>query len=109
MADWKRMSHLLSYMAHKFGVGLSTPQAENGFQRLGKLAYIEVPGLGREFGKMTPKQLRAWLWEVRHDPVFKEQDVLIYVERQSPTSWRGSVGRAGSPDHEDAIVFTEVS
>jgi len=31
----------------------------------------------------------------------------VYVERKSPTSWVGKVGRIGSPEAEDAIVFTE--
>jgi hypothetical protein len=39
--------------------------------------------------------------------VWKEPGVLVYVERESPTSWVGKVGRVGSPESEDAIVFTE--
>jgi len=96
-------------MAHKFGVALSTPGAENGFGLVGDRGFIEVPGLGREFSKLTPKRLRGWLWEVRADPVWREPDVLVYIERQSPTSWVGKVGRVGSPDAEDAIVFTEAA
>jgi hypothetical protein len=46
---------------------------------------------------------------VRYDPVWREPDVLVYVEREDPTSWMGRVGRVGSPDLEDAIVFTEVA
>lgn len=109
MTDWKAASHLLSYMAHKFGVALVTPDAENGFGLVGDRAFVESPGLGRSFGKVTPKHLRRWLWEVRYDPVWKEPGVLVYVERESPTSWVGKVGRVGSPDADDAIVFTEAA
>ena len=100
---------MLSYMAHKFGVALVTPAAENGFGLVGDRAFIEVPSLARTFGKVTPKQIRRWLWEVRYDPVWKESGVLVYVERESPTSWHGKVGRVGSPESEDAIVFTEAA
>jgi hypothetical protein len=96
-------------MAHKFGVALVTPEAENGFGLVGDCAFVELPSLGRSFAKVTPKQLRRWLWEVRYDPVWKEPGVLVYVERESPTSWVGKVGRVGSPESEDAIVFTEAA
>ncbi len=109
MTDWKAASRMLSYMAHKFGVALVTPAAENGFGLVGDRAFIEVPSLARTFGKVTPKQIRRWLWEVRYDPVWKESGVLVYVERESPTSWQGKVGRVGSPESEDAIVFTEAA
>jgi hypothetical protein len=107
MSDWKETSHFLTFMAHKFGIGMSTPDAENGFQILGSNGLLVKPELDRKFSKMTPKQIRRWLWDVRYDPVWQEADVLVYVERESPTSWVGRVGRIGSPDDEQAIVFTE--
>lgn len=107
MNDWKAMSRFLSDMAHKFGVGLVTPAVENGFGLVGGKGFLPVGQLDREFSKLTPKGIRRWLWEVRYDPVWRESDVLVYVERKSPTSWVGKVGRIGSPEAEDAIVFTE--
>lgn len=107
MSDWKAMSRFLSDMAHKFGVGLVTPAVENGFGLVGGKGFLPVGQLDREFSKLTPKGIRRWLWEVRYDPVWRERDVLVYVERKSPTSWVGKVGRIGSPEAEDAIVFTE--
>lgn len=103
------MSRFLSDMAHKFGVGLVTPTVQNGFGLVGGRGFLPVVELDRKFSKMTPKQIRRWLWEVRYNPVWQEPDVLVYVERESPTSWVGKVGRVGSPDAEDAIVFTEAA
>lgn len=103
------MSRFLSDMAHKFGVGLVTPTVQNGFGLVGSRGFLPVGELDRKFSKMTPKQIRRWLWEVRYNPVWQEPDVLVYVERESPTSWVGKVGRVGSPDAEDAIVFTEAA
>ena len=108
MTDWKAASHLLSYMAHKFGVALVTPEAENGFGLVGDRAFVELPSLGRSFAKVTPKQLRRWLWEVRYDPVWKEPGVLVYVERESPTSWNGKGGLVGSSEIDNAITFEEI-
>lgn len=108
-ADWKAMSRFLSDMAHKYGVGLATPAAENGFGMVGDRGFLPVQELECEFGRLTPKRIRRWLWESRYNPVWQESDVLVYVERESPTSWVGMVGRVGSPDAEDAIVFTEAA
>jgi hypothetical protein len=109
VTDWKRTSRFLSDMAHKYGVGLSTPSAENGFGLVGVQGFLPVGGLERRFDRLTPKGIRRWLWDVRYDPVWREHDVLVYVERESPTSWVGQVGRVGSPDAEEAIVFTEAA
>ncbi len=109
MTDWKATSRFLSDMAHKYGVGLVTPEAENGFGLVGDRGFVPVSALDRKFTKLTPKGIRRWLWEVRYDPVWREPDVLVYVEREDPTSWTGRVGRVGSPDLEDAIVFTEAA
>ena len=108
-ADGKLMSRFLSDMAHKYGVGLSTPAAQNGFRQVGEKGFLPVDELERKFSKLTPKGIRRWLWEARYNPVWQEPDVLVYVERESPTSWIGMVGRVGSPDAEDAIVFTEAA
>lgn len=107
--DWKLTSRFLSDMAHKYGVGLATPSADNGFQLVGAQGFLPVGGLERRFSKLTPKGIRRWLWEVRYDPVWREPGVLVYVERENPTSWVGQVGRIGSPESEDAIVFTEAA
>jgi len=109
LTDWKQTSHFLTYMAHKFGAALSTPDARNGFQLVGAQGFVPVDGLDCKFAKMTPKAVRRWLWEVRYNPVWAEPDVLVYIERESPTSWVGKVGRMGSPDAENAIVFTEAA
>jgi hypothetical protein len=105
--DWKQTSHFLTYMAHKFGAALSTPDSRNGFQLVGSQAFVPVEGLDHKFNKVTPKSVRRWLWEVRYNPIWRDPDVLVYIERESPTSWWGRVGKVGSPDHEQAIVFTE--
>jgi hypothetical protein len=107
--DWKTMSRFLSDMAHKFGVGLSTPDCQNGFGLVGGKAFVEEPGLECKFTMLTPKRIRRWLWEARYNPVWKEPGVLVYVEREDPTGWVGRVGRVGDPAHEQAIVFTETA
>jgi hypothetical protein len=107
VTDWKTTSHFLTYMAHKFGVALSTPDARNGFQLVGSRGFVVQPELDRKFERMTPKAVRRWLWEVRYNSVWHEPDVMVYVERESPTSWTGRVGVIGSPEDEHAIVFTE--
>jgi hypothetical protein len=107
MTDWKQTSHFLTYMAHKFGVALSTPDARNGFQLVGSNGFITLPVLDRKFDRMTPKAVRRWLWEVRYNPIWQEPDVMVYVERESPTSWTGKVGIVGSSRAKNAIVFTE--
>lgn len=109
MIDWKLTSRYLSDMAHKYGVALATPDSRNGFQLVGANAFVGEPGLDCRFTKLTPKCIRRWLWENRHEPVFGRPDVLVYIERESPTGWVGMVGRVGSPDAEDAIVFTEAA
>jgi hypothetical protein len=109
MPDWKVTSHLITSMAHKFGVALSTLEGQNAFRMVGSNGLVVKPELDRKFTKMTPKQVRRWLWEVRYDPVWREDDVLVYVERESPTSWVGRVGRIGPPDAAQAIVFTEAT
>ena len=108
MSNWKGTSHLLTYMAHKFGVALCTPEAENGFQLVGSNAFVPAPGLDRQFDRLTPKSVRRWLWEVRHNPVWQEPGVLVYVERESPTSWNGKVGLVGSSEIDNAITFEEI-
>jgi hypothetical protein len=109
MPDWKVTSHMVTEMAHKFGVALSSLEGENGFGLVGCQGFVVKPELDRKFEKMTPKTVRRWLWEVRYDPVWREPGVLVYVERESPTSWVGHVGRIAPPDDERAIVFTEVA
>jgi hypothetical protein len=109
MTDWKTISQFLTYMAHKFGLGLSTLTCENGFGLVGDKAFVERPELGRQFGKMTPKVIRRWLWDLRYDPVWREPGVMVYVERESPTSWKGKIGTVGDPANEHAIVFSEAS
>lgn len=109
MSDWKLMSRYLSDMAHKFGVALSTPDADNGFRLVGSNSFVYDPRLDCRFTKLTPKAIRRWLWENRHDPLFGRPDVLVYIERESPTSWIGKVGGVGSPEAETAIVFTEAA
>ena len=89
MNDWKTTSQFLTYMAHKFGVALSTTDARNGFQLVGGKAFVSQPDLDRHFDRMTPKAVRRWLWEVRYNPVWRESDVMVYIERESPTSWLG--------------------
>jgi len=108
MSNWKDTSHLLTYMAHKFGVALCTPEAENGFQLVGSGAFVPTPGLDRQFDRLTPKSVRRWLWEVRYNPVWQEPGVLVYVERESPTSWNGKVGLVGSSEIDNAITFEEI-
>lgn len=107
MTDWKQTSHFLTYMAHKFGAALSTPDARNGFELVGERAFVGVPGLERRFDRMTPKTIRRWLWDLRYDPVWKDPDALVYVEREDPTGWCGRIGHVGPADDEHAIVFTE--
>lgn len=107
MSDWKLASRFLSDMAHKYGVGLATPSAENGFQVVGDRGFLPVAELDHDFSKLTPKAIRRWLWESRYNPVWHESEVLVYVERESPTSWKGRVGVPGPADAEQAIVFTE--
>jgi hypothetical protein len=94
-------------MAHKFGVALSTTDAQNGFQLVGSGAFVPQPELDCQFTRLTPKSVRRWLWEVRHNPVWQQPGVLVYIERESPTSWSGKVGLVGSPEIETAIVFEE--
>jgi hypothetical protein len=106
-SNWKDTSHLLTYMAHKFGVALCTPEAQNGFQLVGSNAFVPAPGLDRQFDRLTPKSVRRWLWEVRYNPVWQEPGVLVYVERESPTSWNGKVGLVGPVESENGIVFEE--
>ena len=108
MNDWKTTSQFLTYMAHKFGVALSTTDARNGFQLVGGKAFVSQPDLDRHFDRMTPKAVRRWLWEVRYNPVWRESDVMVYIERESPTSWLGKVGRVGDRAAEHAIVFKEI-
>ena len=107
MTDWKTTSQFLTYMAHKFGVALSTTDARNGFQLVGSRAFVEVPGLERHFDRVTPKVVRRWMWEVRYNPVWKDPNTLVYIERESPTSWWGKVGKVGRPEDDRAVVFTE--
>ena len=107
MSNWKTTSHFLTYMAHKFGVALSTTDAQNGFQLVGSNAFVPQPELDCQFTRLTPKGVRRWLWEVRHNPVWQQPGVLVYIERESPTSWNGKVGFVGSPEIETAIVFEE--
>lgn len=107
MIDWKLTSRYLSDMAHKYGVALATPDSRNGFQLVGANAFVGEPGLDCRFTKLTPKRIRRWLWEHRHAPVFGNPDTLVYIERESPTSWTGQVGGVGSPSDATAIVFTE--
>jgi hypothetical protein len=108
MSNWKTTSHFLTYMAHKFGVALCTPEAENGFQLVGSNAFVPHPELDCQFTRLTPKSVRRWLWEVRHNPVWQQPGVLVYIERESPTSWSGKVGLVGSSDLDNAIVFEEI-
>jgi hypothetical protein len=107
--DWKLTSRFLSDMAHKFGVGLATPHGDNGFQLVGDQAFVEVPELRHQFDRVTPKVIRRWLWEVRYNPVWQDDGVLVMVEQEDPTGWVGRVGRVGSPDLDESIVFTEVA
>lgn len=108
MNDWKATSRFLSDMAHKFGVGLVTPDCRNGFGLVGGKALVVQSRMDRRMEKLTPKGIRRWLWEVRYDPVWRDPNVLVYVEREDPTGWVGHVGLVGSPQSESAIVFTEV-
>ena len=108
MSNWKDTSHLLTYMAHKFGVALSTTDAQNGFQLVGSGAFVPTPGLDRQFDRLTPKGVRRWLWEVRNNPVWQQPGVLVYIERESPTSWNGKVGLVGSSEIDNAITFEEI-
>ena len=107
MSRWKETSRLLSDMTHKFGIGLSTPDAENGFQLVGDQAFVELADLSRRFDRVTPKEIRRWLWEIRYNPVWEDPDVLVMVEREDPTGWVGRIGQVGSPDADTAIIFTE--
>lgn len=109
MTDWKLTSRFLSDMAHKFGVALSTPEGENGFQLVGSNAFVWDPALECRFSKLTPKRIRRWLWENRRAPAFEQPGVLVYIERESPTSWVGRVGGVGDASAETAIVFTEAA
>ena len=49
-------------MSHKFGIGLSTPDAENGLQLVGDQAFVELTDLSHRFDRVTPKEIRRWLW-----------------------------------------------
>lgn len=107
MNDWKRTSRFLSDMAHKFGVGMATPDCQNGFGLVGDQAFVPVVQLDRSFTKLTPKGIRRWLWEVRTDPVWHKRNVLVYIERADPTGWNGKIGLVGDVAEENGIVFQE--
>ena len=109
MTDWKRTSHVLSEMSNKFGVALSTLDAQNGFQVVGSNGIVLHQNLSRKLDKATPKRIRRWLWEVRYDPVWQEPGVLLFLQKDEPTGWVGHVARLAPADDDRAIVFTETA
>lgn len=97
MTDWKELSKLMTEMHNDYGRSAVMVSGENAFanalENETALQDITTEDIETswETQKVTPKQIRRWIWGIRHNDKMKEPSTVIWTgwDEANQTSWGG--------------------